>query len=217
MKKIYVKENNINEAVNYINGEITFFGFISHIKSFLKNLLNSPVNSDIDDYLKNNGLTRDKLLKLLLDKEIIKKNTKIEDNNGKDNFIISYTIPKKNFERKLRRLYMTLFEQHEIQESNIMFEDGATGCCTAMQGGGLNPDAGQYTMPFGKVQRRKIYVTQEQYNALNETLTTYNAGNYQYDVPFQFNDGKDPSYNHKNICCEKYKTNKKKGIRKKTK
>ena len=40
---------------------------------------------------------------------------------------------------------------------------GATNCAGAMQTGcgnaapGTNPEAGQYTVPFGKVQRRKIY------------------------------------------------------------
>lgn len=34
---------------------------------------------------------------------------------------------------------------------------GATNAAGVMQGGGGNPEAGQYTVPFGKVQRRKGY------------------------------------------------------------
>ena len=34
---------------------------------------------------------------------------------------------------------------------------GATNAAGVMQGGGTNPEAGQYTVPFGNVQRRKIY------------------------------------------------------------
>ena len=34
---------------------------------------------------------------------------------------------------------------------------GASSCGNVMQGGGSNPDAGQYTVPFGNVQRRKFY------------------------------------------------------------
>ena len=34
---------------------------------------------------------------------------------------------------------------------------GATNAAGAMQGGGASPDSGQYTVPFGSVQRRKGY------------------------------------------------------------
>jgi hypothetical protein len=34
---------------------------------------------------------------------------------------------------------------------------GATSCGNVMQGGGSNPDSGQYTVPFGNIQRRKFY------------------------------------------------------------
>ena len=53
-----------------------------------------------------------------------------------------------------------------VRESirEIIKEDGgATSCAGAMQTGcgsapqGSNPEAGQYTVPFGSVQRRKIY------------------------------------------------------------
>ena len=37
-----------------------------------------------------------------------------------------------------------------------------------MQGGGLNPDSGQYATPIGSVQRRKIYITKEQSEMLKE-------------------------------------------------
>lgn len=210
MKKIYVKKNILNEAVDYLNNEITFFGFLSHVKYYLKQLLVNPLYADIDEYLKQHGIERNVLLKQLIDRGIVIKETKIEDNNGKDKFSISYKIPKRNFERKIKRLYMTLFEQDDI-----INEDGATSCGSAMQGGGLNPDAGQYTKPFGKVQRRKIYITNEQCDILKE-IATHDVGNYQYDTPFKFNNGNDPTYNHENMIAKGIFT-KKKGVRKKIK
>lgn len=45
-------------------------------------------------------------------------------------------------------------------DMSIMNEDGvggATSCGSVMQGGGSNPDAGQYTLPFGDVQRKSFY------------------------------------------------------------
>ena len=210
MKTIYVNNETLREAVDYLNDEITFFGFLSHAKHFLKQLLLSPSSADIDDYLKRHGLDRKDLLNLFIERGVVEKETKIEDKNGKDNFILSYKIPKQNFERKLRRIYVMLFEKHEISESITLKE---TDCGGAMQGGGSNPDAGQYTTPLGNVQRRKIYLTQSQSDFLKET-TTQDAGNYQYDVPMNLIDKKDPSLNHSNIIANGI-PNKKKGIRKK--
>lgn len=194
-----------NEAVSYLNNEITFFGFLSHTKAFLKQLLVNPLNADIDDYLKDNGLDRKGLIGVLTEKNIIEKETKIEDKNGSDKFIVSYKIPKRNFERKMRRLYSSLFEKNEVAE-NVLSE---TDCGGAMQGGGSNPEAGQYVSPFGKVQRKKIYVTEEQAEMLKEMGTT-DAGNYQYDVPLEFNGGNDPTYNHQNMMAKGFPGKKKK-------
>ena len=210
MKTIYVNESILNEAVAYLNDEMTFFGFLSHIKAFLKQLLTSPISADIDDYLKKHGLEKKELLKQLIERNIIIKDTKIENSNSKDNFMISYKVPKQNFERKMRRLFSFLFEKNEIQESKIIKE---TDCGGAMQGGGTNPDAGQYVKPFGKIQRRKIYVTEKQAEMLKEMGTT-DAGNYQYDVPLNFNNGNDPAYDHKNMFAKGF-PNKKRGVRKK--
>ena len=209
-KNIYVKEDVLKEAVDYLNDEMTFFGFLSHVKFFLKQLLTNPLYADIDEYLKRHGIERKDLLNKCIERGIVEKETRIEGNDGKDKFSISYKIPKRNFERKIKRLYMTLFEQDDI-----ISEDGATSCGSVMQGGGLNPDAGQYTKPFSKVQRRKIYITNEQAEMLKE-MTTHDAGDYQYDVPFKFNDGKDPAYDHKNMISKGI-PNKKKGVRRKKK
>lgn len=215
MKTIYVKEDIVKEAVAYLNDDITFYGFLSHTKSFLKELLVKPLSADIDDFLKKNGLDRKTLIDLLMDKGILERETKIEDKNASDQFSVLYKIPKRNFERKMRRLYSSLFEKNEISESTL-FEDGAsgiggggaTGCNNAMQGGGDKPEAGQFIQPFSKVQRRKIYVTEEQAEMLKEMGTT-DAGNYQYDVPMNFNGGNDPAYNHQNMMVKSFPGKKK--------
>lgn len=224
MKKIYVNNKTLQEAVDYLNNDITFFGFLSHTKTFLKELLVNPINADVDDYLKDNGLDRKTLLGELMGRNIIEKETKIENNNGVDRFMVSYKIPKRNFERKMRRLYISLFEKNEITESKIINE---TDCGGVMQSGannsvgGSNPDAGQFITPLKTnkkefpVQRRRIYVTNEQINMLKETSTN-DTGDYQYDVPLNFNNGNDPAYNHQNMIA-KGVPNKKIGIREKRK
>lgn len=212
MKTIYVNNKVLQEAVDYLNDEITFFGFISHVKHFLKQLLLSPSTADIDEYLKKHGLDRKELVNLFIEKGVVEKETKIENKGDKDKFILTYKIPKQNFERKLRRIYISLFEKNEISESIALKE---TDCGGVMQAGGSNPDSGQYTTPLGRVQRRKIYLTKEQSDFLKETAT-HDAGNYQYDVPLNLTDKNDPTLNHNNMIANGI-PNKKKGIRKKTK
>ena len=210
MKKIYVNNTLLKEAVDYLNNDITFFGFLSHTKAFLKDLLVNPIDADTDDYLKRNGLDRKTMIDILMSKNIIEKNTSLNDENGVDKFMISFRIPKRNFERKMRRLYTFMFEKNEISESEVLKE---TDCAGTMQGGGENPDAGQVVTPLGKVQRRRIYVTNEQLEMLKET-STQDAGDYQYDVPMNFNNGKDPAFDHKNMIA-KGVPKKKIGIRQK--
>lgn len=211
MKVIYVNNKVLNEALGYLNDEITFFSFLLHTKAFLKELLTNPISAQLDDFLIKNGLSKKDFLKLLSDRDIIQKETKIESVDDNDRFMVSYKIPKKNFERKMRRLFSFLFEKNEIVENQMLDE---TDCGGAMQGGGSNPDAGQFIQPIAKVQRRKIYLTKEQAEIIKE-MVTCDAGHYQYDVPFKFNNGNDPVYNHKNMV--KSGIPKKKGVRKKVK
>lgn len=98
---------------------------------------------------------------------------------------VQYKVPKRNFEDKVKELYKDLYEdvvseqfvfaneQELVDEIKAMDYDnayalrgglneegeggGATSCGSVMQGGGGNPDAGQFTVPFGGVQRRKFY------------------------------------------------------------
>ena len=214
MKTIYVNKEMFVESLDYWDRDLTFYEFLSYTKAFLKQLLSNPLGADIDPSLVENGLSREKLLNALLERGIVEKETKIEDINDRDKYSVLYKIPKKNFDRKMRRLFSQLFEANEITESIVIKEEGggAASCGSAMQGGGSNPDAGQFIQPLGKVRRRKIYITQEQVDMLKET-TTQDSGNYQYDVPLKFNGGNDPAYNHKNMISGGIP--KKKGVRRK--
>lgn len=219
MRKIYVNSEILNEAVSYLNDDITFFGFISHIKSFLKDLLKSPSNANIDDYLKRHGLNRKDLINQMLERGIIEKETKITGDKN-DKFSILYKIPKRNFERKIKRLYSSLFEMDnsiiDIKEDSASGGGGATGCCGVFGDGGINNNnEGSYVPKLGNnVLRRKIHITKEQCEMLKE-MGTFDAGNYQYDVPMKFNNGNNPTYNHKNMMEKSFP--KKKGVRYKNK
>jgi hypothetical protein len=122
----------------------------------------------------------------MTDLGIIKKNEKIDevlvDESKKvAKHYVQYKVPKRNFEDKVKELYKEVMseqsvfsnEQELVDEIKAMDYDnayasrgglneegeggGATSCGSVMQAGGINPDAGQYTAPFGSVQRRKFY------------------------------------------------------------
>lgn len=80
--------------------------------------------------------------------------------------VVVYLLCKVNF-HIMKRQVIRLTEQdlHRIISEaveRIISEDGeggggATNCAGTLQGGGTDPDAGTYTVPFGGVQRRKGY------------------------------------------------------------
>ena len=200
----------INERQAFIlkeaNKEMTYYAFLSHVKSYLKKLLTDPISAQPDDFLKNYGLDGKELNSKLTDNNIIIKNEKIDSSGDKDMFSITYKIPRQNFERKMKRLYSSLFESNIVDEE-ILVE---TDCGGAMQGGGGNPNAGQFEQPiFGKPLRRKtLYVTQEQYDKLQslkeEAVMNTPAGDFGYDAPAFAKKG-DPTLDHKNMMKKSFR------------
>ena len=154
---------------------MTEFRFNSNVKKFLHDLLVDPINADTNDLLKANGLDRNTLLRHLRDCGIVtsKQHINDKDENGSlktATMKVRYAVPKKNFNRKLKRLFIKLFEENlPINEDD--------GGCGFISGGG---DAGQFSQPlFSKPVKQKGYA-----ETMDEASTTQTVGNYQYDVPF---------------------------------
>ena len=165
--------------------EMTEQKFHSNIRNFISQILQDPVNAQPSILLKANGLNRSILLKYLLQSGILVRNERISDRdeNGEPKtatMMVKFRCPKKNFDRKIQKLYMRLFEknlpQRQIhlrhEEINEEGEGGAMGGATSAA------SSGQFIQPFGSVQRRKMPTD------IKETATTMNTGNYQYTVPF---------------------------------
>ena len=165
--------------------EMTEQKFHSNIRNFISQLLQDPVNAQPSTLLKINGLNRSILLKYLLKGGIIIRDERIsdKDENGEPKtatMMVKFRCPKKNFDRKVQKLYMRFFEknlpQRQIhlrhEEINEDGEGGAIGGATSAA------SSGQFIQPFGSVQRRKMPTE------IEETTTTMNTGNYQYTVPF---------------------------------
>ena len=120
--------------------EMTRYAFISHIEDYLKQLLKDPLHADTDEFLKYHGLNGPNTLSLLLKRSIpddetsaillkkisIKDNGIDEDGNRlKDSFTIKYSIPRKDYNKKMRNLYINLFENNIIENSPL--NEGAWG------------------------------------------------------------------------------------------
>ena len=59
-----MNKKQLNER--YFKDPITRYGFISHMESYMKQLLTNPLTAHIDDYLKNYGLDDETALSSLL-------------------------------------------------------------------------------------------------------------------------------------------------------
>ena len=121
--------------------EITRYGFISHMESYIKDLLQHPEDATVDDYLMKFGVNSPKALVALLKrtdpsdetsavlirKETIKpdeENT-TEGETPKDKFHIKYKLPRKDYMKKMRNLFINMFENHIA--NNAQLNEGAWG------------------------------------------------------------------------------------------
>lgn len=187
----------LNEATYFPDAkELTRHGFVSHMEDFIGKLIgDNPLKADVDDYLKGFGINAPKAIALLTKPEIdgvpesavVVKTERIksggvdeEGNTLKDEFQITYKVPKKNSEmgikgidEKLRNMYIKLFENHTIK--GTILEDGEGGMCGdggAMEdmGGATNASSsGQYTTPAFGMMRRKVYSPKNE-NKIRRTM-----------------------------------------------
>ena len=171
---IIIDESTLEEIRN--DYEMTEHRFNSNVKKFLHDLLVDPINADTSDLMKAHNLDRNTLIKHLRDYGLVtsKQHINDKDENGglkTATMKVKYVVPKKNFSRKLKRLYIRLFEENlPINE-----EDGG-----AMGGATSADSSGQFTTKlFGGTVRQKPYT-----EVMDEASTTQTVGNYQYDVPF---------------------------------
>ena len=120
--------------------EMTRYAFISHMEDYIKKLLKDPLHADTDDFLKYHKIDGPKALSILIKRvdpndensAVLIKTTKIKDNGSDDNgnrladtFTVHYKAPRKDYNKKMRNLYIGLFESNIIENSPI--NEGAWG------------------------------------------------------------------------------------------
>lgn len=140
--------------------DTTFYAFKSNIKHFLGNLLKEPITAQPSKFLKERGFNKKKLINILLKRDVIERHEKIDDEET-PNYIVNYKVKRKNFEKKIKRIYIKYFEKNEIDE--------ATACGVA---------SGAYVQPmFNNVIRREfknesrtIIVTEKQLDFIKENI-----------------------------------------------
>ena len=185
-----------------MENEVTLYFFLSRVKAFLKQLLTTPSTATLDEDLKHEldirGISQADFLKILIQEGIVVRNESIDDEIRPDHetatFEIKYLVPRDRFERKVEKLYLKLFETSQINE------DGCAGATNAAS-------SGQFLAPIGQVQRRKVYITQEQYDRLFEAVEVDTPiGDFGYEAPGLDVDKDDPTLVHKKkggIACDR--------------
>ena len=163
-KKVIMNASSLGMIMEEINGrnasEMTFYAFNYAIRKFLSILLKDPVNAQPEDELRNRGFSRGKLIRILLSNGILQKDSKIVDTDEYGNPVtasmdIKFKVPREDFERKMKKLYIRLFERNLPEPPIEMDEDGAAG-----MGGATSANvsaAGQFSQPIFPMMRKVPY------------------------------------------------------------
>lgn len=131
--------------------ETTYYRFLSEIRAFLSKLMKDPIGAKPSQYLKDRNFSRTKIIKELMGRGILERNEKIltPDKTGKKDvkYSVKYSVRKKNFETKIKRIYIKYFEKNEPDKLNECEggDGGAMGGGEAL-GGTSSFSAGADTM-----------------------------------------------------------------------
>lgn len=170
--------------------ETTFYAFQSNLRYFLSQLLKDPINCKIGDFFKERDFSKKKLINILLKRDVITRHEKIDDRDKNSvTYKVTYKVKRKSFERKLKRIYNKYFETPDAEI------DEATACGVS-SGAFVQPLAMPIKRKIGEnienMDKKRIFITEKQFEMLKETLATTNVGKITYDVPFPV-DKDDPS------------------------
>ena len=121
MKKIYISEHIIPEVKQLLDEseeKMSFLFFFENVRDFIKDLLTDPIGAVPSKELRIRGLDNGKLRKMLRDANILIKKEDIDELDDEETgklesrYFLSYKVPKKDFKKKMRRLYQKIFENN---------------------------------------------------------------------------------------------------------
>ena len=115
MATIYITEEQL-KTLRESEEEVTFYEFFTGVKNYLRDLLINPIEAEPSDLFKKHGISKSQLLTKLIERGIVSRTENVDepnDGNGKmfSMYHVKYSIPRKNFEQKIHRLYSYYFEK----------------------------------------------------------------------------------------------------------
>jgi 8-oxo-dGTP pyrophosphatase MutT (NUDIX family) len=158
----------------------TPFKFMAHLKKFLAGILEDPCGTEVDQFFSGNGITKEKLLKTLLDFAIIKRKMTIDDHDAEGNphtakMTVRYSVPKQRFSDKSEALFSEFFPDGPKVKITVN-EEGAAGgggacSCSGVDGNGFG--SGEVNVPlFGTVvSRGSIYNHKKKKGKVDESVS----------------------------------------------
>lgn len=154
--------------------KITYFRFLSEIKAFLKKLMEDPIGAKPSQYLMDRNFNRTKTINVLMKAGVLERSENVKDQTDSDvekpTYFLKFKVKKKDFERKIKKIYIKYFEKNLPKKDEVVNEcEGGCGGEGGAIGGGeaSGVDAGSATdgatssqinmghpdMPFGLVRR----------------------------------------------------------------
>lgn len=166
-KTIKLNESQLNDLSDAT--KLTEYKFYNNVQRFLSDLLKDPVGAKVPFLLQANNIARNQLLYHLKSNGIINRYQKISDKDSRGNpktarMIIKYSVPKKDFAKKMKRLFIDLVAKNVSEKiDKVISEDlgkdiDECDCGGAMGATAGNESMGQFSQPLFGVQRRKMPV-----------------------------------------------------------
>ena len=166
-KTVKLNESQLNELSDAT--KLTEYKFYNNVQRFLSDLLKDPVGAKVPFLLQANNIARNQLLYHLKSNGIINRYQKISDKDSRGNpktarMIIKYSVPKKDFAKKMKRLFIDLVAKNVPEKIEKMISEDLgkdideCDCGGAMGATAGNESMGQFSQPLFGVQRRKMPV-----------------------------------------------------------
>jgi 8-oxo-dGTP pyrophosphatase MutT (NUDIX family) len=126
MKTIKLNESQLNEIADAT--KLTEFKFYNNVQRFLSDLLKNPVGAKVPFLLQANNIARNQLLYHLKSNGIINRYQKISDKDSQGNpktarMVIRYSVPRKDFAKKMKRLFIDLVAKNVPEKIEKMLSE----------------------------------------------------------------------------------------------
>lgn len=127
MKTVKLNESQLNEIADAT--KLTEYKFYNNVQRFLSDLLKDPVGAKVPFLLQANNIARNQLLYHLKSNGIINRHQKIADKDSQGNpktarMVIKYSVPKKDFAKKMKKLFIALVAKNVPEKiENMLTED----------------------------------------------------------------------------------------------